>query len=90
MNAVRLEDRFWAKVNKTESCWLWTAAIVQRAVALSGFSPWVHGEETTVASQCWVCAGWRKHEDDCEWIALVSAVRGEDSWRRCISLGLGW
>ena len=20
------EDRFWAKVNKTETCWLWTGA----------------------------------------------------------------
>lgn len=23
--AASLEDRFWAKVNKTETCWLWTA-----------------------------------------------------------------
>lgn len=22
-----LEERFWAKVNKTDSCWLWTAAL---------------------------------------------------------------
>jgi len=26
-NASRLETRFWSKVNKTDSCWLWTAMI---------------------------------------------------------------
>lgn len=24
--SISLEDRFWAKVNKTETCWEWTAA----------------------------------------------------------------
>lgn len=26
MAKLTLEERFWAKVNKTESCWLWTAS----------------------------------------------------------------
>lgn len=25
-NMYKLGDRFWSKVNKTESCWLWTAS----------------------------------------------------------------
>lgn len=28
-HAIEVANRFWSKVNKTETCWLWTAAIVQ-------------------------------------------------------------
>lgn len=27
LDASRLPDRFWSKVERTESCWLWTAAV---------------------------------------------------------------
>jgi hypothetical protein len=27
MNMTPLEQRFWAKVNKTDTCWLWTAGL---------------------------------------------------------------
>lgn len=26
MSTAMIEDRFWAKVDKTDTCWLWTAA----------------------------------------------------------------
>lgn len=50
---VRLErptsaERFWAKVNKTESCWLWTGALYSngyghfRVQLHSGLSPLAH------------------------------------------------
>src|SRR5207245_434991 len=31
--------RFWAKVNKTEGCWLWTSAIKGNWVKYGAFSP---------------------------------------------------
>jgi HNH endonuclease len=30
------EDRFWAKVNKTETCWLWTGATTRKGYGLFG------------------------------------------------------
>lgn len=27
--SVPVEDRFWSKVNKTDSCWVWTGAVNQ-------------------------------------------------------------
>lgn len=33
---IPLEQRFWPKVNKTESCWLWTGARHRRRVAEYG------------------------------------------------------
>ena len=34
MPTITTEDRFWAKVDKTDSCWLWTAAKVRHGYGL--------------------------------------------------------
>ena len=34
-----LEDRFWSKVTKTDTCWLWTAS---RAKGYGSFSDWLN------------------------------------------------
>lgn len=40
-----IEARFWAKVDKTETCWLWTAAIRRR----SGYGVFSHQARTMLA-----------------------------------------
>lgn len=32
--------RFWAKVNKTNTCWLWTAGTQSRGYGAIGYAPW--------------------------------------------------
>lgn len=34
MSKSTIMEKFWAKVNKTESCWLWTACIVEGGYGL--------------------------------------------------------
>jgi hypothetical protein len=36
---IPLADRFWAKVNKTDGCWLWTAARQSKGYGVIGISP---------------------------------------------------
>lgn len=47
-----LEERFWSKVQKTESCWLWTAALNQ------GYGHFRGADRTTIAAhhQAWLLA----------------------------------
>lgn len=35
---LTMQDRFWAKVNKTESCWLWTACTGRRGHGYFGIN----------------------------------------------------
>jgi hypothetical protein len=37
--AISTEDRFWAKVQKTDTCWLWTAAKSSAGYGQIGLSP---------------------------------------------------
>jgi len=45
----RVEDRFWAKVQKTDSCWLWTAAVTE-----SGYGRYKVRSYTHVLAHRWV------------------------------------
>lgn len=47
-NHVPVEERFWAKVNKTESCWLWTGATVGDAGTI-----WLNGGNYVAARLSW-------------------------------------
>lgn len=33
-----IEERFWAKVNKTEGCWLWTASLRNKGYGAFGYT----------------------------------------------------
>lgn len=46
---ITLEQRFWAKVKKTESCWLWTAAADSHGYGLI----WVDGQMRRAHRLAW-------------------------------------
>lgn len=46
---MRWPDRFWAKVNKTETCWLWTAQIEASGYGIAS----LHGKNNKAHRVAW-------------------------------------
>lgn len=44
-----IHERFWAKVNKTETCWLWTGAKIGKGYGMFWIGPTLRSEHFSVA-----------------------------------------
>lgn len=63
------EERFWAKVDKSGECWLWTSAI-----SPGGYGAfWLNKSRNELLTQC---DDLRKERDaaDCEWLKARAAL----------------
>ena len=49
---MEVADRFWAKVEKTDGCWLWTASTINSGYGAVGFM----GHRTTAHRMSWFLA----------------------------------
>jgi hypothetical protein len=76
--ADQLPDRFWSKVEKTERCWLWTAAISKR----HGYGEFCLGMKTERASRiAWMLASGAPVPTDmdvCHTCDIRPCVRNDD------------
>ncbi len=51
LNLTLIAPRFWAKVNKTDGCWLWTSCITKHRVAYGRF--WAAGKTLRAHRLSW-------------------------------------
>ncbi len=54
INLTLIGPRFWAKVNKTDTCWLWTSCITKHSVAYGRF--WAEGRTHLAHRVSWKLA----------------------------------
>lgn len=85
------EERFWAKVNKTETCWLWTATITVGGYGQVAFS----GKRVSAHRVAWFIdkGSWPEHQLDhlCRVRHCVRPDHLEDvTQRENILRGTGW